>query len=146
MPSARARANRHKWEHRSFLLNIRKQFFMCTGCSGTGWSSGTGCPKTLWSIPLWRYPEAARASCSECPCYCKGLDQMASRGSLQHQPIYYSVMESIFYSFKGKGNVFSLQFLSERIDPLGIYLWKVSFNVRSLFKENNLDVQIWRTL
>jgi len=42
------------------------------------WSTRTGCPGRLWSLPLWRYSRPAwTRSCAACcrwPCFGRGLD------------------------------------------------------------------------
>ena len=45
----RTRGSQHKWQHRQFQLNEKKNSVL------GGWSkTGTGCPERLWSLHLWR--------------------------------------------------------------------------------------------
>lgn len=47
MPSARSGGSGHKLKRSSFPLSTRKHF-----CAMHSWSTLTGCPEKLWSIPL----------------------------------------------------------------------------------------------
>ena len=70
------------------------EMLSCEVLLGQYWLSiGTGCPKRLWSLPPWRYqklsghgpgqPALGRGG----PAWAEGLDQVASRGSFQPQPL-----------------------------------------------------------
>lgn len=68
-PSNRTKGNRHKLEHRKFLMKVRKNFFDLKVIEH--WNR---LPERLWSLLLWRYLKSTCiTSCNE-PALAGGLD------------------------------------------------------------------------
>lgn len=91
--SARVIGNEHQPEHKSFRLNIKKDFFTE---HGTEHRHSPSTAVTDSTLPSWRFSEAvwpwSQTTCSGWPCLSRGLDQMASGVTLQPQPFCNSVI------------------------------------------------------